>query len=99
LEPRLVLSFRWEGEGVDEIGKEKDTGIVRVKINPKYYRPAEVVRLLYFAHCDPTLFNPILNPNKGLPAWRPIESREKAQLEAQSFFSGKLPWLHGVWLS
>lgn len=41
----------WEGEGVDEVGKEKDTGIVRVKIDPKYFRPAEVVSeicCLYF---------------------------------------------------
>ena len=32
----------WEGEGVNEVGKEKDTGIVRIKIDPKFYRPAEV---------------------------------------------------------
>lgn len=32
----------WEGEGVNEVGKEKDTGIVRIKIDPKYYRPCEV---------------------------------------------------------
>ena len=36
---------RWEGEGVKEIGKEKDTGIVRVKVNEKYFRPTEVVSL------------------------------------------------------
>ena len=34
----------WEGEGVNEVGKEKDTGIVRIKIDPKFYRPTEVVR-------------------------------------------------------
>ena len=33
----------WEGEGLNEIGKEKDTGIVRVVVNPKYFRPTEVV--------------------------------------------------------
>jgi GDPmannose 4,6-dehydratase len=32
----------WEGTGSDEVGKEKETGIVRIKINPKYYRPTEV---------------------------------------------------------
>lgn len=32
----------WEGEGVNEIGKEKDTGIIRIKINEKYFRPVEV---------------------------------------------------------
>lgn len=36
----------WEGEGVNEVGKEKDTGIVRVKIDPKYFRPSEVDFLL-----------------------------------------------------
>ncbi|CAG9532616.1 unnamed protein product [Cercopithifilaria johnstoni] len=36
----------WEGEGVHEIGKEEDTGIVRVRVNPKYYRPTEVDLLI-----------------------------------------------------
>jgi GDPmannose 4,6-dehydratase len=35
----------WEGEGINEIGKEKDSGIVRVTVNPKYFRPTEVVSL------------------------------------------------------
>ena len=38
-----VLYFRWEGKDVNEVGKDKATGIVRVKINPKFYRPTEVV--------------------------------------------------------
>lgn len=33
----------WEGEGINEVGKEKDNNIVRVKINSKYFRPTEVV--------------------------------------------------------
>ncbi|XP_044764989.1 GDP-mannose 4,6 dehydratase [Coccinella septempunctata] len=36
----------WEGQGIEEVGKEKDTGIVRVRVNPKYFRPAEVELLL-----------------------------------------------------
>ncbi|CAG9824185.1 unnamed protein product [Phaedon cochleariae] len=36
----------WEGTGLEEVGKEKGTGIVRVKINPKYFRPTEVDFLL-----------------------------------------------------
>ncbi|XP_042207325.1 GDP-mannose 4,6 dehydratase-like isoform X2 [Homarus americanus] len=40
----------WEGSGVDEIGKEKGTDVVRVTVNPKYYRPAEVE----FLQGDPT---------------------------------------------
>ncbi|KAF5301768.1 hypothetical protein FQR65_LT08751 [Abscondita terminalis] len=36
----------WEGKGNDEIGKEEDTGIVRIKVNQKYFRPTEVDLLL-----------------------------------------------------
>lgn len=36
----------WEGSGLDEVGKEKATGVVRIKIDPKYYRPTEVDFLL-----------------------------------------------------
>lgn len=34
--------IEWRGEGVDEVGIEKGTDIVRVKVNPKYFRPTEV---------------------------------------------------------
>jgi len=36
----------WEGHGVDEIGREKATGEVRVRIDPRYFRPTEVDILL-----------------------------------------------------
>jgi len=36
----------WEGEGSDEIGKDKETGNVLIKVNPKFYRPSEVELLL-----------------------------------------------------
>jgi GDPmannose 4,6-dehydratase len=55
----------WEGEGLNEVGKEKDTGKVRIKIDSKYYRPSEVVSffnhlrhhtlfllLIYLFHCQ-----------------------------------------------
>jgi GDPmannose 4,6-dehydratase len=38
----------WEGEGVNEVGKEKESGIVRVRVNPKYFRPTEVVSIVKF---------------------------------------------------
>lgn len=38
--------FRWQGEGVEEVGVEKGTGIVRIKVSPKFYRPTEVETLL-----------------------------------------------------
>jgi GDPmannose 4,6-dehydratase len=40
------LEIEWKGEGVDEVGIDKKTGRVLVKIDPKYFRPAEVEQLL-----------------------------------------------------
>jgi len=40
------IDIVWEGSGDTEVGKEKDTGKVRVKVNPKFYRPTEVEQLL-----------------------------------------------------
>jgi len=36
---RLIV---WEGEGVEETGKDKETGETLVVVNPKYFRPTEV---------------------------------------------------------
>ncbi|CAF3951206.1 unnamed protein product [Adineta steineri] len=33
---------RWEGEGINEVGKEKSTNIVRITINKLLFRPSEV---------------------------------------------------------
>ncbi|XP_024909164.1 GDP-mannose 4,6 dehydratase [Cynoglossus semilaevis] len=32
----------WEGKNVDEVGRCKETGVVHVKVDPKYFRPTEV---------------------------------------------------------
>lgn len=40
------MNVRWEGKGVDEVGLDEATGRVVVRINPKFYRPAEVDLLL-----------------------------------------------------
>ena len=37
------MHYRWEGEGVSEVGKNKATGEVLVRVNPRFYRPTEVV--------------------------------------------------------
>lgn len=33
----------WEGKGVEEIGQDAQTGQILVRINPKHFRPTEVV--------------------------------------------------------
>ena len=35
----------WEGEGLEEVGKNKDTGKILVRISKKYFRPCEVENL------------------------------------------------------
>lgn len=43
---RLGFDLEWQGEGVDEIGIDKNTGKTIVKIDPEYFRPAEVDLLI-----------------------------------------------------
>ena len=38
--------IKWEGEGVDEIGRRIDTGKEVIRIDPRYFRPSEVETLL-----------------------------------------------------
>ena len=40
------IDLAWRGEGLDEVGYDKNTKDVYVKIDPKYFRPAEVETLL-----------------------------------------------------
>lgn len=40
------IDIVWEGEGLNEVGKDKATGKVLVKVNPEFFRPAEVEVLL-----------------------------------------------------
>ena len=36
----------WEGKGIGEIGKDKDSGNIYIRVNPRYFRPNEVGNLL-----------------------------------------------------
>jgi GDPmannose 4,6-dehydratase len=40
------IELEWRGSGVDESGFDRATGVRRVVVNPRYFRPAEVERLL-----------------------------------------------------
>jgi len=42
----IGIDIVWEGSGVSEVGKEKETGKIRIKVNPKFFRPTEVEQLL-----------------------------------------------------
>ena len=54
-------THRWEGEAENEVGKDAATGIVRIRVDPQYYRPAEVEQLLG----DPTKARTLLGWNSN----------------------------------
>ena len=44
--PYFGMHIRWEGNGLDEVGIDTISGRTIVRVNPKYFRPAEVETLL-----------------------------------------------------
>jgi GDPmannose 4,6-dehydratase len=42
----LGMQIEWRGEGVDEVGIDRVTGRTLVRVDPRYFRPAEVETLL-----------------------------------------------------
>ena len=43
---RLEINIQWQGEGVDEVGINANTGKAIIKVDAKYFRPSEVETLL-----------------------------------------------------
>lgn len=44
------IDLEWQGEGINEVGIDRNTGKVIIEVDPSLYRPTEVDLLL----CDPT---------------------------------------------
>ena len=63
-------ALMWEGEGLEEFGRRRDTGDVVVRIDPRYFRPAEVETLLG----DPTKAREKLD-------WYPLTTLEQLVAE------------------
>lgn len=40
------IEIQWQGSGENEIGVDKRSGVTRIVIDPKYYRPTEVDLLI-----------------------------------------------------
>jgi GDPmannose 4,6-dehydratase len=36
----------WQGDGIDEVGRNSETGEILIKVDPKYFRPTEVELLI-----------------------------------------------------
>lgn len=75
-----IHSASWEGEGEQEVGVDKKTGKVLVRVDAKYFRPAEV-------ECAVSLFfASALSAHYSIyqtPLGEPCESREETRMEAQ----------------
>ena len=63
---KLSIPLTWQGSGVDTIGIDSTSGEVIVRVDPRYFRPAEVETLLG----DPTEASTILG-------WQPKTSFEE----------------------
>lgn len=77
------IDVLWQGEGLDEIGIDKKTGNILVKVNPRYFRPTEVDNLCG----DASKANEVLG-------WKPKTSFEElvkimAQHDKERICNGK----------
>jgi len=66
----INVDIVWEGEGINEVGKDKATGAVRVRVDERYFRPTEVDLLLG----DSTKARKVLN-------WKPKVTFENLVVE------------------
>jgi len=67
------ISIEWKGEAIDEIGINKATGKTVVKVNPKFFRPAEVDILIG----DPTKAETNLGWRREIPFRELVERMVK----------------------
>jgi GDPmannose 4,6-dehydratase len=42
----IAITIAWRGKGIDEVGVDEKSGRTLIRINPKFYRPAEVELLI-----------------------------------------------------
>lgn len=74
------ISIEWNGNGVDEIGIDKNTGKTVVKVNPRFFRPAEVDILLG----DPTKAEKMLGWEREIPFAQLVERMVKNDMKLVS---------------
>ena len=73
------IEVEWQGEGVDEIGINKENGKTIVKINKKFFRPAEVELLLG----DPTRAENALGWKREISFSELVERMVKNDMEKE----------------
>jgi len=43
---QINIELKWEGEGINEVGKDSKTGKVLIEVDPRYFRPTDVEYLV-----------------------------------------------------
>ncbi|MBW8886623.1 MAG: GDP-mannose 4,6-dehydratase [Fibrobacteres bacterium] len=77
--PYAGYEIAWDGEGVNEVGRDRKTGKVLIEVDPKFFRPAEVEQLLG----DPTKAMTKLGWKPKVKFEQLVEIMMKADLKAQ----------------
>lgn len=71
------IKIQWEGTGIDEVGKDAETGNVLVKVNKNFFRPAEVDVLLG----NPAKADAVLGWKREIPFSELVEGMVKNDME------------------
>lgn len=71
------IKLNWEGIGIDEVGKDAETGKVLVKVNKDFFRPAEVDVLLG----NPAKAETVLGWKREIPFSELVERMIKNDME------------------
>ncbi|SHK67631.1 GDPmannose 4,6-dehydratase [Anaerocolumna jejuensis DSM 15929] len=71
------ITIKWQGDGVNEVGINQENGQIIVKINPKFFRPAEVDILLG----DPSKADEKLGWKRNIPFTELVERMIKSDME------------------
>ena len=71
------ISIEWKGIGIDETGIDKETGKTIVRINPRFFRPAEVDILLG----DPSKAEKVLGWEREIPFAQLVERMIKNDMK------------------
>ncbi|MBO5238167.1 MAG: GDP-mannose 4,6-dehydratase [Lachnospiraceae bacterium] len=71
------IKIQWEGTGIDEVGKDAETGKVLVKVNKNFFRPAEVDVLLG----NPAKADAVLGWKREIPFSELVERMVKNDME------------------
>jgi GDPmannose 4,6-dehydratase len=81
---RLGFDLEWQGKDVDEVGVDRNTGKVIIKIDPVYFRPAEVDLLIG----DPAKAKKIMGWEPKVKFKELVEIMVDADLEQETAKSG-----------